>query len=72
MLARLGQRISDAASLHRRPFLKIGIYLGVAFAAYYVFVQPTETAALIRSALGGVGDAASGLAEFVRMLVSGS
>lgn len=50
-------------------YKKIGTFLGVAFVAYYLIAQPNESADLVRSALGGVGDAAGKLAEFVRQLV---
>lgn len=50
-------------------YKKAGILLGVAFVAYYLIIQPAESAALIRSALGGVGDTAAKLADFVRKLV---
>lgn len=47
----------------------IGIFLGVAFVLYFLASQPTEAHDLMRDALGGVGDAAQKLAEFVRRLV---
>jgi hypothetical protein len=50
-------------------YKKIGIFLGIAFAAYYLISQPQESAGLVRDALGGIGDAAGKLAEFVRSLV---
>lgn len=50
-------------------YKKIGVFLGIAFVLYFLVSQPTESAGLVRDALGGVGDAASKLAEFVRQLV---
>jgi hypothetical protein len=50
-------------------YKKIGIFLGIAFVLYFLVQQPEESAGLVRDALGGVGDAAGKLAEFVRSLV---
>jgi len=50
-------------------YKKMGIFLGIAFVLYFLVQQPAESAGLVRDALGGVGDAASKLAEFVRQLV---
>lgn len=47
----------------------MGIFLGVVFFAYYLTFQPNEAADILRSALGGVGDTAAKLADFVRTLV---
>ena len=50
-------------------YKKMGIFLGIAFVLYFLVQQPAESAGLVRDALGGVGDAASKLAEFVRQPV---
>ncbi len=47
----------------------VGIFLGVAFALYYVAAQPGESWDIMRGAIGGVGHAAATLADYVRRLV---
>ncbi len=51
---------------------KFSIFLGVAFAAYYLIAEPVQGAAFVRQAITGIGDAAGSVAEFFRLLVSGS
>jgi hypothetical protein len=51
-------------------YKKLGIFLGAAFVLFYVISQPTDSAGLVRSALGGIGDAADKLAIFVKSLVA--
>lgn len=55
--------------MRANEYKKMGIFLGCAFAAYYLIAEPNETSALVRSALTEVGDAAAALADFVRRLV---
>ena len=50
-------------------YRKMAIFMGIAFVLYFWIAQPTEVADFIRSALGGAGDAAAKLADFVRRLV---
>jgi hypothetical protein len=50
-------------------YKQIGIFLGVVFVLYFLVGQQTEARDALRDALGGVGDAAQKLAEFMRMLV---
>jgi hypothetical protein len=47
----------------------MGIFLGVAFALYYVAAQPGESWHILSSAISGVGEAAATLADYVRRLV---
>lgn len=61
--------VSQHAGAGGMNFRKIALFLGIAFVLYYVIEQPAQTAAWFRGALGGVGDAAGRLAEFVRQLV---
>lgn len=44
--------------------------LAIAFVIFFLIQQPTASADLVKNALGGVGDAANKLAEFVRSLVA--
>lgn len=50
-------------------YKKMAIFMGIAFVLYYLIAQPNESVDLVRSALGGVGQAAATLADFVRRLV---
>lgn len=50
-------------------YKRIGIFLGVAFVLFFLASQPTETHELLKQTIGGVGDVAQKLAEFVRRLV---
>lgn len=49
---------------------KLGIVAGVLFVIFFVMQQPTESAGLVRDALGGVGHLADKLAVFVKSLVA--
>ncbi len=44
--------------------------LAIAFVLFFVVNQPTESAGLVKDALGGVGHAADKLAVFVKSLVA--
>ena len=46
------------------------ILLGVAFVIFFLVQQPTESAGLVKDALGGLGNAADKLALFVKSLIS--
>lgn len=50
-------------------YKKAAIFLGIAFVLWFVVTGPDNAAQVARDALGGVGDAAGQVAEFVRRLV---
>lgn len=63
------RRLAETAA--KVNWKRTGTYLGIAIVAWFVVSQPTETANQIRNALGGVGNGAGRIAEFVRALVGG-
>lgn len=48
---------------------KVAFWLFVAFVVFYVLSAPQSSADLVRSAFGGLGDAASSFSEFLQSLV---
>lgn len=46
----------------------IGIFMGAAFVAFYMVIQPAATGSLVRDMLAGIGGAAGDLANYMRSL----